>query len=354
LEKRNKKMMGSEKGSVLVIVITGITIIAAIGAGLAAMVSSGARTGANHSLSVQALYAAESGLEWAGAELRDSSNWVDFCETLEEETMGIGQANFTIIKSELYPDEDDPQGCEVTVIGWVGSDEDNPLAKRQIKGDVPKNFIEDPGGGGGGAGGEDIPDDAIIIGGDDEVLEEIDYGTHESIYVKEGTTINGNITISNHSDVYFYNNVTVTGGITLAPQGYAYFGDDFNIDGNIIISGEACFGNNVMIDGDLTLSSANANVCIKDNIEITGTITLNNQSQLCVGLNSDIRCDDIVKANNSQICTKDDSCDYKCNAGYFSVCTANCDGLCEEPPELTGDDMSQDPVGTEDGAWSEG
>jgi hypothetical protein len=336
------------------------------------MVSSGARTGVDQSLSVQALYAAESGLEWALWRLKeehkdpDSDGWVDLCENdLKEETGEIGQANFTIVESFSYPSGVDPvdsEGCQITVSGWVGTDEDNFLVKRRIKGKVPKNFIEDPGGVGGGAGGEGIPDDAIIIGGADEVLEEIDYGTHESIYVKEGTTINGNITISNHSDVYFYNNVTVTGGITLAPQGYAYFGDDFNITGDIIISGEACFGNNVIINGDLTLSSANANVCIQDNFKIIdtvpatgkGTITLNNQSQLCVGLNFDISCDDIDKANNSQICTKDDSCDYKCNAGYFSVCTANCDGLCEEPPELAGDDMSQNPVGTEDGAWSEG
>ncbi len=39
---RDESMFGSEKGSVLIIVITGITIIAAIGAGVATMVGSGA------------------------------------------------------------------------------------------------------------------------------------------------------------------------------------------------------------------------------------------------------------------------------------------------------------------------
>ncbi len=51
---RDESMFGSEKGSVLIIVITGITIIAAIGAGVATMVGSGARTGSDHSLSAQA------------------------------------------------------------------------------------------------------------------------------------------------------------------------------------------------------------------------------------------------------------------------------------------------------------
>lgn len=348
-------MSGSQKGSVMVIVIVGITILAAIGGGVVSMVNTSARTGVDHSLSVQALYAAESGLEWAGLKLWGFSDWNSRCTNLashDELPVNIGgQAKFTIVNSMLYyadEDEEDPAGCKITVAGWVGSDENNPLAKRMIKGRLPQSFITSSGGGG------NIPDGVDVYGGDGEEIDGLSIGTHKTIYVKEGTIVNGEVSISNHSDVYFYNNVTVLGGITLAPQGFAYFGDNFNIVGNIIVSGDACFGNDVVINGDLTLSTANADVCIKDNVKITGTITLNNQSQLCIGLNSDIGCGGIIKHNNSQICTEDVSCDYKCNAGYLSVCTSVCGGLCEEPPELTGDGVSQNPVGSEDGNWSEG
>jgi hypothetical protein len=149
-------MMGSEKGSVLVIVITGITIIAAIGAGLAAMVTSGARTGANHSLSVQALYAAESGLEWSLWKLSqsDSDDWESACEDLiNQGQTNIGQAFFVVTESTLYPDPDDgiPENCEVTVTGWVG-DKNNPLSSRRLKGSIPEDKIE----GGGDGSTQDI------------------------------------------------------------------------------------------------------------------------------------------------------------------------------------------------------
>jgi hypothetical protein len=356
-------MRGSENGSVMVIVITGMTLLAAIGAGIASMVNSGARAGVDQSLSVQALYAAESGVEWSGLMLRDSDmSWVDFCKGSEEDGIGLKYETppeiaqnedgalpvfFTIVGSQLYPDEEDPQGCEVTVSGWVGIDEDNVLAKRIIKSRVPQSFLEASGGG-------SIPEGVDVYGGDGEELDGLNIGTHETAYVEEGTVINGNVSISNHSDVYFYNDVKVTGGITLSPNGYAYFGDNFFMDGNILIDGEACFGNNVLITGDLTLQTNLSNVCIKDNVEIRGTITVANNAQLCIGKNPDIDCGGISKKKNSVVCSEEASCDYGCDDGYVSTCKDVCDDLCEDPPELTGDGVSQNPVDTTDGAWSEG
>ncbi|MCF8113643.1 MAG: hypothetical protein K9K21_07300, partial [Desulfotignum sp.] len=122
-------MRDSQKGSVLLIVIAGITILAAIGAGVATMVGSGARTGADHSLSVQAIYAAESGLEWARFKLREAHNdpgdsWENYCQnalTSEGSDVNIGgQVFFSIDGANLSPVGGPPyDGCEVSVTGWV-------------------------------------------------------------------------------------------------------------------------------------------------------------------------------------------------------------------------------------------
>jgi hypothetical protein len=138
-------MIGSEKGSVLVIVITGITILAAIGAGVATMVGSGARSGSDHSLSTQAYYAAESGLEWARFELRnayidpsepdwetlcvDSDNFIGYSEEIE-----TGSNIYFKITDAIVYNKDGKTGCGVDVTGWVGSTKENALAKRTILG----------------------------------------------------------------------------------------------------------------------------------------------------------------------------------------------------------------------------
>lgn len=211
-------MMGSEKGSVLVIVITGITIIAAIGAGLAAMVSSGARTGANHSLSVQALYAAESGLEWALSELINPNDPNDTWETacidlINRNPTNIGQPFFAVTESALYPDPNDgtPENCEVTVTGWVG-DKNNPLSSRRLNGSIPEDKIE-------GGGTEDIFNDLDGWGGGgNEVSYDDDIGRLEfDVTVKKNDDTvsvklnrNGSSVIvdensfDDNSDVYFF------------------------------------------------------------------------------------------------------------------------------------------------------
>jgi predicted acyltransferase (DUF342 family) len=145
-------MFGSEKGSVLVIVIVGITIMAAIGAGVASMVGSGARTGVDHSLSVQAYYAAETGLDFARFKLRGihdaGGDWETYCGSqliADGSDVAIGgNASFSI--DGAVPSGSPPDGCEVTVTGWVGPDKINFFAKREIpgqgQGTIPKDLIE--------------------------------------------------------------------------------------------------------------------------------------------------------------------------------------------------------------------
>jgi hypothetical protein len=213
-------MMGSEKGSVLVIVITGITVIAAIGAGVAAMVSSGARAGVNHSLSVQALYAAESGLEWARRKLREAHNdpdddWKSACvDLIDQGQTNIGQFFFAVTESSLYPDPDDgtPENCEVTVTGWIG-DKNNPLSSRRLKGSIPEEKIE----GGGDGSTQDIfyNLDGWSGGGNNVSYEnglefDVDIkgkGKKDTVSVKlnrNGTDIVDENSFDENSDVYFF------------------------------------------------------------------------------------------------------------------------------------------------------
>jgi Tfp pilus assembly protein PilX len=291
-------MIFSEKGSVLVIVITGITIIAVIGAGVAAMVSSGARTGANHSLSVQAFYAAESGLEWVGKELRDSVNWTSSCVALEDETEEIGQANFTIVDT-VY----DATGCEITVIGWVG-DEDNPLAKRQIKGTITEDFVTNEGVN---------PDDFDEFYANDE---------YEQI----------NVTLNGGGDVYIADYVQVNNdiGLNINGGGNIFIGNNVSTDGRIIINisggGDVCIGDNISIDNPYGFSNAliinisgNGNVCIKS-YENLDEIDIN------------------ITGGNSSVCFEGDS-GCSCSSSF---CGQHSNG-----------DISQDPT-DQGGTWSEG
>jgi hypothetical protein len=371
-------MIDSQKGSVLIIVITGITIITAIGAGLAAMVGSGARTGANHSLSVQARYAAESGFEWAGSELKKSSDWTVLCPNLAshgELPVNIGgQASFTIVQSELYPTSGTPQGCEVTVIGWIGSDEDNPLAKRQLVGKVPIGFIENSGG--------ELDEDWVIYDGG-PLPDNLKTGNEVKVYVKEGTDILDDIAIGNKSKVYFSNNVTVGNegeNIDMQPDGYAYFGDGFTMNGNISIKGEACFKNNITINGNLTIDgeaylgnditingnlTINGEACFGNDIKIhimpdvedSGKLIVANSGIFCIGEDYSIDCSKINKKNNSVLCSSEnDFCGLGlCDDGYNVVCPSKCDAFKNDFCKELGGGVSQNPVDdTGDDGWSEG
>jgi len=208
-------MINSQRGSVLLIVIAGITLIAALGAGVISMVNSSARTGVNHSLSVQALYAAESGLEWARSKLSDSDDWESACEDLiNQDQTDIEQFSFAVTESALYPDPDDgiPENCEVTVTGWIG-DKNNPLSSRRLKGSIPEDKIE----GDGDGSTQDIfyNLDGWSGGGNNVSYEnglefDVDIkgkGKKDTVSVKlnrNGTDIVDENSFDDNSDVYFF------------------------------------------------------------------------------------------------------------------------------------------------------
>jgi hypothetical protein len=363
-------MMGSEKGSVLVIVITGITIIAAIGAGVASMINSSARTGVDQSLSVQAFYAAESGLERAGLRLREvTGSWASYCENeglTEEDPPQFDSASFSIEKTtKILNDDDEPIGCEITVSGWVGS-QDNPLAKRQIIGDISGIFIENMGGNGDFEYDEKVED--LVTGGN--IKKELNQGNllianstaggnieveikHEGNVVIEDSTAGGNIIIEikgNNQDTnkVFIKNTTSGGNmeIEVKHEGDVCF-ESINTGGNIKIEiesdGNVCLKNENNVGGNITVEiKRDGDVCIQDSAADDIGIKIERDGDVCV--KDDTIADDIeidIKRNGSPCIESETACSCPCSCQF---CDIN-----EE-----GGETIQNPVGTEDGSWSEG
>lgn len=141
-------MRGNQQGSMLIAVIAGIVIISALGAGIASIITTGVRSSTDHSLSIQAFYLAESGVEWTGYKLRqkyeNDDEWVDYCEDeLEEESpVEIDDAKyFEILESDVEGDSN--QYCSITVLGYVGSaNPNNAIASRRISVDIIDEWIE--------------------------------------------------------------------------------------------------------------------------------------------------------------------------------------------------------------------
>ncbi|WP_024335252.1 hypothetical protein [Desulfotignum balticum] len=251
-------MIFSEKGSVLVIVITGITIIAAIGAGLAAMVSSGARTGANHSLSVQALYAAESGLEWAQYTITNEGTDCEKVKLNQEKTNDekLVQADFLIKEAILVGND-----CKVTATGWVGS-QASPLAKREST----SNFSI--AGNNGGDNFLDLIKDAFLYGSNLEFSGDIVEGPGATIVIQEGLKtpdLNRGAEIS-VSNIFFGDDVKLNSGSaslgSSSEPGIIFINGDLdlwegarNIYGDVYVKGDfqlkdARIYGNVYVEGD--------------------------------------------------------------------------------------------------------
>ena len=135
-------MTRSEKGSVLIAVIVAIVIFSALGAGIASLVTTSVRSSADHSLSTQAMYLAESGFERARWDLRNG----DDCEDdLKDYTESLGNGHFRIVSSEWL--NEDADGCRIMVLGWLGSEDyENALASRRITMTVSAGFIENDNG----------------------------------------------------------------------------------------------------------------------------------------------------------------------------------------------------------------
>ncbi len=273
-------MIFPQKGSVLVIVIIGITIVGAIGAGVAAMVSSGARTGVNHSLSVQAFFAAESGLEWAGWKLNQAIDKIEYCdaETLLDETIPVGQ-NYSINSSIV-----DGIYCVVEVTGWVGS-QNSPLAKREITRKIP---IDESGNGNGNSGEENFSDflieENVFVYGSDLVFSGSNvFGDGATIVIKgdlETSDINQGASIK-VSNIYIDGNVALDGGS--ASLGSSSEPGIIFINGNLDLwSGGRNIYGDVYVNGNFRLKDAriHGNVYVNGNVELGWTPWLSNDSRI--------------------------------------------------------------------------
>ncbi|MFW6307360.1 MAG: hypothetical protein ACOC08_01815, partial [Campylobacterales bacterium] len=137
----------------LIAVIAGIVIIGALGAGIASMITTGVRSSADHSVSIQALYLAESGVEWAGYQLRKEEDegedgWIGYCNnTLKEESpVKVDTSKyFEILNSSVEGGSN--KSCNITVLGYVGSETpNNALASRRLNVEIDGGWIENGGG----------------------------------------------------------------------------------------------------------------------------------------------------------------------------------------------------------------
>lgn len=273
-------MIDSQKGSVLVIVIIGITIMGAIGAGLAAMVSSGARTGVNHSLSVQALFAAESGLEWAEYTIRKEGTdcgKVSLNDKKIEKSIQLTQADFAI--TEASPDGSD---CEVTISGWVGN-QNSPLAKRESTRKFPIDESVNVNNGEESFSDFLIEENVFVYGSDLVFSGSNVFGDGATIVIKgnlETSDINQGAAIK-VSNIYIDGNVELDGGS--ASLGSSSEPGIIFINGNLDLwSGSRNIYGDVYVNGNFRLKDAriHGNVYVNGNVELDWTPWLSNDSRI--------------------------------------------------------------------------
>lgn len=134
-------MVYSEKGSLLIAVIIAIVVVSALGAGIATMVTTGVRSSTDHSLSIQALYLAESGFEWARAHLQGSTNFEVDCIALQNNPslpVDLYNQRHFDVKSSI----NGSGNCTISSVGWIGSnDKSNSLSSRRLIGTILKSDI---------------------------------------------------------------------------------------------------------------------------------------------------------------------------------------------------------------------
>ncbi len=297
-------MIDSQKGNVLVIVTIGITIIAAIGSGVATMVGSGARTGSDHSLSAQAYYAAESGLEFARFKLREvhdaGGSWETYCGSQliadgSNVTIG-GNIAFSIDAAALSPGGGPPyDGCEVTVTGWVGPDRNNSLAKRAIPGQgqgmILKELIE----------GDEVvpppptpdvptPEDAFYYAATAHE-EDITLPFKGSV---DGDVYGKNVVLSSQADVTgdvvaekdvtlefkssVAGDICASEDVTLTSK--AQVGGDIHAHGDVMVGWQSTVTGDIFADGNVTLDS---------DVQVMGSI--HSEKSVTVGWNSVVKGD---------------------------------------------------------------
>ncbi|MFO7859513.1 MAG: pilus assembly PilX N-terminal domain-containing protein, partial [Ectothiorhodospiraceae bacterium] len=139
----------NQRGAVAIIAVVMLLVFAVGGATIATLTSTGARTGAEHRQGVQALYLAETALEWAANRLAQApdDDFDEACNNLAGEELAIGQSGATGARiAEAGIDGDD---CELLILAGApslsGTETDS---RRRLEVAVGRN-VGNPGGGGG-------------------------------------------------------------------------------------------------------------------------------------------------------------------------------------------------------------
>lgn len=262
-------MIDSQKGSVLVIVIIGITIIAAIGSGVATMVGSAARTNSGHGLSAQAYFAAESGLEFARFKLREihdaGGSWETYCGsqlTADGSNVTIGgNIAFSIDAAAVSPSGGPPyDGCAVTVTGWVGSDRNNSLSLRTIPGQgqgmISKGLIE--------GDADDPPPPVPDVPTPEDAVYYAAVAPEKEITLPYKGSVDGNVY---GKDVVLSSMADVTGDVFAEKEVTLEFRS--SVGGDICASEDVTLASRVTVGGDV---HAHGKVTVGSNSEITGDI----------------------------------------------------------------------------------
>ncbi|MCF8076722.1 MAG: polymer-forming cytoskeletal protein [Desulfotignum sp.] len=289
-------MIGSQKGSVLIIVIAGITIIAAIGAGIATMrSSSGLQQVAmlDPGLSIQAYYTAESGLEWVGWKLNNVSaeKIESYCnDDLIKEKIPDG-LNVKIISSKIGT-KNGKTYCNVEASGWAGIDFGKRKSNRQfpvVKEDTPELGPKHPAyyALDSGDGTITVPFKASVDGnvyGKDVVLSSQSEVTGDVVAEK-------NVTLEFKSSVG--SDICASEDVTLTSK--AQVGGDIHAHGDVTVGWQSAVTGDVFADGNVTLDSdaevmgsihsgksvtVGWNSVVKGDIFADGTVTLEGHAQV--------------------------------------------------------------------------
>ncbi len=164
-------------GSVLVVLVALLAIVAVLGGVLSVLTTTGARTGADQSQSVQAFYHAESGLEWAAWEMRrqtqkQEEDYATACGSLEGYEDPEGRYRIAVLENQ-------GGNCRLEFIGAVPGIDD-PLVQRRLRVTVNRQAVE---------------------GGDPNVVQDSDNWANACAGGNRSCNEDGSITFSSNSGV---------------------------------------------------------------------------------------------------------------------------------------------------------
>lgn len=156
-----------QQGFMAVVLVVFLVVFVAIAAAIVSMTTSGTRSAADHVNAISALFAAESGVEWAASSLAGAADPTTACNDLSSTPGANGSVNgagtYSIEESSYDPAD---EGCFIKSRGQVVE------SIRYIEGKIPSSVIE------GGGGGNDLFDDEDnwnSVGGGNEIVDGVLY-----------------------------------------------------------------------------------------------------------------------------------------------------------------------------------